>query len=162
MNIAYLLIGGNVGNRLQNLRTALHEIDSRCGKIIVASAIYETEAWGITAQDPFLNQALKIHTLLDARELLNNILKIEEKLGRKRERKYGPRIIDVDILLFNHEIISEPGLKVPHPELQNRRFALHCLNDIATNEVHPVYNKTIYELLQLCPDPLQVKEVNSE
>jgi 2-amino-4-hydroxy-6-hydroxymethyldihydropteridine diphosphokinase len=156
MNIAYLLTGGNVGEREKNLAEARRMIEKHCGKITNVSSIYETEAWGTIAQPKFLNQALKVATSLNPSELLNEILDIEKKMGRVRGQKYGPRKIDIDILLFNQLVLNKPGLTIPHPELQNRRFALQCLNDIAAMEVHPVLNITIHQLLIECVDPLKV------
>ena len=105
MNKAYLLTGGNLGNRLDNLHKAADYIKQYCGKIVRRSTIYETAAWGKEDQESFLNQVIQINTPLNAKMLLQTILKIEERLGRKREIKYGPRIIDIDILFFNNEII---------------------------------------------------------
>lgn len=158
MNKAYLLIGGNMGLRENYLSKAKKAIERECGKITKQSAIYETEAWGMTEQSAFLNQALSVQTKLDPEELLHAILTIEEELGRKRDIRYGPRIIDIDILLFNNEIITIPNLEIPHPEMQNRRFALQCLNDIASEKNHPVFQKTIAQLLAECPDPLTVNK----
>ena len=158
MNKAYLLIGGNMGDRMSYLSAAKKAIEKQCGKIVKQSAIYETEAWGITDQEKFLNQALAVQTNLPAAELLNAILKIEEELGRKREIKYGPRLIDIDILLFNDDTINIHNLKIPHPEMQNRRFALECLADIAPEKIHPVFKKTISQLLAECTDPLTVNK----
>src|SRR5688572_27804387 len=136
MNAAFLLIGGNMGDRLANLQQAEKAIGERCGSIKNASALYETAAWGFEEQPSFLNQALCVATRLEALPLLEEILQIERSLGRTRSDKYGPRLIDIDILLFNQDILSLPGLKVPHPQLQHRRFALQCLADIAPNVQH--------------------------
>jgi 2-amino-4-hydroxy-6-hydroxymethyldihydropteridine diphosphokinase len=159
MNKAYLLTGGNMGNREENLATAYHHIDQQCGHVIHASSIYETKAWGKNDQPSFLNQVLEIQTNLTPRQLLKKILFIEQQIGRVREEKYGPRIIDIDILLFNDEIHNYPSLKIPHPELQNRRFVLVPLAEIAATAVHPVLKKTIVELLEICPDKLEVSKV---
>lgn len=158
MNNAYLLTGGNLGNREQNLAMARELIGQECGTIIRASSLYETAAWGKTDQPDFLNQALHISTRLNARQLIRRILKTEKLMGRVREEKYGPRIIDIDMLLFNNEVHNYHFLKIPHPELPNRRFALLPLAEIAPGLVHPVLNKTIKELLQECPDHLEVKK----
>lgn len=160
MSPVYLLIGGNMGDRMEYLQLATNAIHQQAGRIISRSAIYETEAWGLTNQDKFLNQALCIETLLSPKELLQILLQIEQDLGRKRETRYGPRIIDIDILFYGQEIIREPHLKIPHPEIQNRRFALQCLDDIAPEFRHPVLHKTIAQLLAECADPLVVNKFN--
>jgi 2-amino-4-hydroxy-6-hydroxymethyldihydropteridine diphosphokinase len=160
MNKAYLLTGGNMGDRKNNLATARELLSQHCGNIIIASALYETAAWGNTDQPAFLNQALEIETSLNARQLIRRILKLEKTMGRIREEKYGPRIIDIDILLFNNEKHNYHFLKLPHPEMQNRRFALLPLAEIAPEIVHPVLNKTISQLLKDCPDKLEVKEIS--
>src|SRR5947199_10272495 len=113
MNKAYLLTGGNLGNRFNNLEQACKLIEQRCGKIVQQSSIYETAAWGFKEQPDFYNQALEIATELSSQALMKTILMIEEKMGRKREIKMGPRIIDIDILLFNDEIIHQPHLTIP-------------------------------------------------
>jgi 2-amino-4-hydroxy-6-hydroxymethyldihydropteridine diphosphokinase len=160
MNVVYLLIGGNIGNRQENLRLAKTKIGTLCGKISTQSAIYETAAWGNQNQPAFLNQVLKISTELSPEQLLENLLSIEKELGRVRIEKYGPRIIDIDILFFNNSIISLNNLVIPHPEMQNRRFALLPLSEIAPGFNHPVLHKTISQLLKECPDNLEVNKIN--
>ena len=155
MNIAFLLLGGNLGDREATLAQAREAIGV-LGSISKASSLYETAAWGKTDQPAFLNQALELRTTLSARQLLRRLLKIEKKMGRERLEKYGPRIIDIDILLFNNEVHTYPLLKLPHPELPNRRFALAPLAEIAPDLVHPVLKKTIKEMLEECRDELEV------
>jgi 2-amino-4-hydroxy-6-hydroxymethyldihydropteridine diphosphokinase len=159
MNISYLLIGGNQGDRPALLTTARDHIRTEGGDILLASALYETAAWGRTDQPDFINQALKVATSQEAPAWLLTLLRIEEKMGRHRLEKYGPRIIDIDILFFNNSIIREPQLTVPHPEIQNRRFALTPLEEIAPFLIHPVLGKSIRELLAECPDTLAVKQI---
>lgn len=161
MNTVYLLTGGNVGNRAQYLQETAHHIEARCGKIIRRSAIYETAAWGKTDQASFLNQALELSTLLAPEPLMQQLLSIEQQSGRKRTEKYGPRTIDIDILLFNHDIIETPMLTVPHSRMALRRFVLQPLSEIASAYVHPVFQKTIVQLLAVCPDPLPVKKFSA-
>lgn len=159
MRTAYLLIGGNLGNRKENLAKAVSLINEQCGSLTRSSSIYETEAWGNTDQPSFLNQALEISTSLTARQLMRRVLRIEEEMGRIRKEKLGPRIIDIDILLFENEIHDLRFLKIPHPEMQNRRFVLVPLAEINSNLQHPVLKKTIAELLEECPDNLEVKKI---
>jgi 2-amino-4-hydroxy-6-hydroxymethyldihydropteridine diphosphokinase len=158
MNRTYLLIGGNVGNREKNFAMAREYIEQYCGPVIRSSSLYETAAWGKTDQASFLNEALEIETELSAENLIKQILEIEKLMGRERKEKYGPRVIDVDILLFNDEQYDLPFLKIPHPEMQNRRFALTPLAEIAGNLRHPVLKKSIGQLLKECPDSLEVKK----
>ncbi len=159
MHQAYLLLGSNQGNRVQYLDQAILALSS-IGTVSNQSARYETEAWGLTDQPAFLNQAICLITDLPPFSLLDAILTIEKELGRERKQRYGPRTIDIDILLFENEVLDAERLTLPHPELPNRRFALIPLAEIAPNQIHPKQNKSIEELLQSCPDPLQVTRVN--
>lgn len=161
MNTAYLLTGGNIGDRKQNLKEAANALSKEAGNIMALSGIYETAAWGKTDQPLFLNQCAGIETTLPAMELLRVIMEIEKRMGRFRDGKYGPRIIDIDILLYNDDIIEEPSLQIPHPRLVNRRFALVPLNEIAPKVIHPVFKKTIGELLLECRDTLPVKKLEN-
>lgn len=159
MNKAYLLTGGNIGDREQYLANAREQIALECGTITKTSSLYETAAWGKTDQPAFFNQALEIQTTLNARQLIRHLLKVEKKMGRIREEKYGERVIDIDIIFFNNEIHNTSFLKIPHPEMQNRRFVLLPLAEIAPDVVHPVFLKTVTELLHNCPDTLEVKKI---
>lgn len=160
MNIAYLLIGGNIGNRMANLQAATVAIAQNCGAVKGFSNIFETAAWGLQQQPHFLNQALKIETSLTPKDLLHCLLHIEKSLGRERDEKWGPRLIDIDILFYNDAVINEEGLTIPHPQMQNRRFVLQPLAEIAGPMVHPVLQKTITQLLAQCPDALEVHKFN--
>lgn len=156
MHIAYLLTGTNLGDRTAHLEKAIMHLEARCGIVREASAIFETAAWGKEDQPSFLNQAICIETSLDPRALLDEILSIEISMGRVREERYGARIIDIDILFFDALVMHEQGLTIPHPFLHLRRFALECMNDVAPELVHPVFQKPISGLLELCEDPLPV------
>lgn len=158
MNTAFLLTGGNEGNRMETLEKACGIIAATCGPVIRRSALYETAAWGKENQPAFLNQALLLRTHLSAYQLIEELLLIEKQMGRERKEKYGPRLIDIDILFFNNEVIDSSRLTVPHPEIQRRRFALVPLHEIAADYIHPVLHKTINELLARCTDPLTVKK----
>jgi 2-amino-4-hydroxy-6-hydroxymethyldihydropteridine diphosphokinase len=158
MNEVYLLTGGNMGDRTDFLQKARKAISEKCGRITKASSIYETAAWGKEDQQAFLNQAIELETTLSPAQLLETILGIEEGLGRKREEKYGPRLIDIDILFFNDLVVNEPGLTIPHPQIQFRRFVLVPLSELNPGKLHPLSGKTVEELLLSCTDPLAVNK----
>jgi len=159
MNKAYLLTGGNLGNRSNNLIYASKLVEQYLGKIVRRSSVYRTAAWGFTDQPDFYNQALEIQTQLSPEQLLEKLLTIEKQMGRKRDVKLGPRIIDIDILLFDNEIIDQPHLTIPHLHLHERRFALTPLAEIDPNIIHPVLHKTIQQLLLECTDTLDVNKI---
>jgi 2-amino-4-hydroxy-6-hydroxymethyldihydropteridine diphosphokinase len=152
----FLLLGSNVGKSYDNLRTAIQCIQTDAGVIIKQSSIYQTKAWGKIDQPDFLNQVIQIETNLSPEELLVSVLEIEKKMGRVRNEKWGPRIIDIDILFYNQVIISLPQLTIPHPEIAARRFTLSPLAELSPEFLHPLLNKTISELLSDCADPLPV------
>ena len=158
MNTAYLLTGGNMGNREHNLQQAAAFIQQYCGKIVASSSLYETEAWGITDQPAFYNQALILQTDLSPAALMQQLLEIELRMGRTRTVKMGPRIIDLDILLIDDLIESSDLLILPHPALTQRRFALLPLAEIAPDLMHPIEKKTIHTLLEICTDLLNVQK----
>lgn len=159
MNSVYILLGGNLGDRVDNLRNARSYIEKEIGKIITTSSVYETASWGITDQPDFLNQVLLVETTYSAEEIMNRILSIENKIGRVRTQKNASRIIDIDILFFNEENINEDDLTVPHPEIQNRKFVLIPLSEIAPDLIHPKLRLTVKELLSTSKDNLEVKRV---
>jgi 2-amino-4-hydroxy-6-hydroxymethyldihydropteridine diphosphokinase len=158
MNTAYLLTGGNIGNRVAYLQQAAELIADLAGKITAVSAIYETAAWGQKDQNSFLNQVLEVRTALTPEDLMTILLQIEEKMGRKRMDRYGPRIIDIDILLYGNEIHNSSHITIPHPELANRRFALVPLSELAASYLHPVTGKSIEQMLAETTDPLPVQK----
>jgi 2-amino-4-hydroxy-6-hydroxymethyldihydropteridine diphosphokinase len=161
MNKSYLLIGGNEGDRIGHLAEARLNIELYCGPVTEQSSIYETAAWGKTDQADFLNQALLLLTSLTAPALMTTLLEIERKMGRSRGEKWGSRVIDIDILFFNTDIVNLPQLVIPHPEIWRRRFALAPMVEIAAQYVHPVLHKNIHQLLEECPDKLDVKKMSA-
>lgn len=154
----FLSLGSNQGDSHENLRETIARIGQQAGTVLKASSVYRTAAWGKTDQPDFLNQVIGLSTTLAPEELLERTLSIEQSLGRVRKEKWSMRTIDIDILLFNDQVINSPRLSLPHPELANRRFVLVPLNEIAPDHIHPVLKKTIRELLIECPDQLEVKK----
>ena len=158
MNKTYLLLGSNMGNNKALLSSAAVQIVKKIGSITRKSSLYSTAAWGNTRQPDFLNQVIIVETELTAIQTMQTILNIEKKMGRVRTVKNAPRIIDIDILFFNKEIIDQKDLIIPHPQIQNRRFVLVPLNQLSPNLKHPVLKKTVHQLLIHCPDKLNVKK----
>lgn len=159
---AVLLLGTNIGNRKQNLEEAAMLIDKYLAKLVETSAIYQTAAWGVEDQEDFLNQVITLHTELSAEDILTKILSIEKEMGRERFQKWGPRLIDIDLLFLGDTILDSPHLKVPHPEIQNRRFTIAPLNELMPDFIHPVLQKSMKVLLEECPDSLPVTLYNHE
>lgn len=156
MNKAYILLGTNMGNKMAHLQMAIEQMNLQNILLVQQSNIYKTAAWGNTEQDDFYNQVIEVATELSAEILLQTLLEIETKMGRTRNQKWEARIIDLDILYFNNEIIDTEKLKVPHPYLHVRRFTLIPLNEIAANYIHPIFNKINSELLANCSDGSEV------
>ncbi len=146
MNVVYISFGSNIGDREKAIEDALHLINQNSMKITKKSNILETEPYGYTDQPIFLNGAVEVETKLSCRDVLERLLKIEKEIGRIRKFKWGPRLIDLDIIFFNDEIYDEKDLKVPHPDMQNRKFVLEPLYEICPYFVHPVFKKTVEEL----------------
>jgi 2-amino-4-hydroxy-6-hydroxymethyldihydropteridine diphosphokinase len=158
MNIVFLQLGSNLGDRELLLKDAITEIEDRVGNILECSKVYESTPWRVEGQENYLNQILKVRTILLADDVLLTVLDIEKQLGRVRIEKWGERLIDIDIIFYNDSIIETPELCVPHKHLHERMFVLTPLHNIAPEMVHPKYNKTIEELLKICKDTELVKE----
>jgi 2-amino-4-hydroxy-6-hydroxymethyldihydropteridine diphosphokinase len=156
MNKVFLLIGGNMGDRMANLETAKNWIHQEVGPIQQTSSVYETAAWGKTDQPDFLNQILLISSIFEATPLMEKLLEIEARMGRIRNIPWGPRTIDIDIIYFNDDVISNDFITIPHPKLAERNFVLMPLVEIAPLYIHPVFNKTNEVLLKDCGDSLAV------
>jgi 2-amino-4-hydroxy-6-hydroxymethyldihydropteridine diphosphokinase len=165
MNRIYLGIGSNLGNRSANLEGAVNRIEKMIGHVVKSSSVYETEPWGFNSKQMFLNSVIEAETILSPDELLKTIHELESILGRKRgEKQYASRVIDIDILLYDDLVVVEKNLVIPHPLMQERKFVLVPLCDIAPDLVHPVLKKTISVLLKECRDqsnPLSAKLNNS-
>lgn len=153
----FLLLGSNLGGRLENLNKCTALIELQIGSLINRSSVYETAPWGKADQDNFLNQALQIESSLQPHELLQACVAIEKKIGRVRSQKWEARTIDIDIIYFDNKIIDNCDLKIPHSRIAERRFVLVPINEIAAEFVHPIFLKTNAQLLQDCTDPLDVK-----
>lgn len=162
MNKAFLCLGGNLGDRLENIEKAIVRI-KKIGKIVKRSSVYETEAWGQNPGNSYLNICIELITKLGARELMEVLLKIEKELGRDRRNKLNvDRTIDIDILFYNDKIINSKLVHVPHPRLHLRNFVLIPLCEIAPNLVHPKLKKTITTLKKQCKDKLKVTKFDPQ
>lgn len=146
MPVTYLALGSNIGDRLANLRRAVAAL-SPVVSVQAQSPVYETPAWGYVDQEPFLNMVLKAETVLAPAALLAHLKRLESELGRTPSFRWGPRLIDIDILLYDELVISTPELTIPHPRLPERAFVLVPLADLAPGLVHPVLGQPISELL---------------
>ena len=156
MHGIYLLLGTNLGDRLNYLLQATELIRKEVGMIVKTSSVYETASWGKEGQPDYLNQVLFVESQQTPDELLKTIQGIEQQLGRTRMEKWGSRTMDIDILFYDQEQISQPDLVIPHPLLHTRRFTLSPLNEIAPSLMHPVLKMQISELFSQLLDNLHV------
>ncbi len=155
----FLLLGSNQGDAAMNLATARAAIARDAGRIEQTSALYKSAAWGLHEQPDFLNQVLQLVSPLAPGELLTVVLDIERQMGRIRRQRWGPRIIDIDVLLYGNEVIHTERLRVPHPGIPERRFTLEPLAEIAPGLIHPVLGTSMASLLAACSDPLTVERL---
>jgi len=159
--IVYLLLGSNLGDRREIIEDAVRRISGQVGTLISRSAYYETAAWGNEDQPSFLNVAIAVNTSKSAHEVLNEILGIEEVLGRVRIDKWGARLIDIDLILYAGDIINDgERLQVPHPLMQERRFVLAPLAEIAAEVIHPALQQNVLTILSNLKDNLTVTKIS--
>lgn len=162
MTKLYILLGGNLGDKQLIFSETRKQLAGQLGTISRQSAIYETEPWGFESADMFWNQALEIETQLTPEEILVRSHNIEHELGRIRQKnQYGSRVIDIDILFYGGRVINQERLTIPHPRIQDRKFVLVPLGEIAPELVHPVFQKTIEQLIEECTDQLAVKKLTT-
>jgi 2-amino-4-hydroxy-6-hydroxymethyldihydropteridine diphosphokinase len=160
-NEVYMLLGSNIGDREQMIKLAKFEIEKQIGTIQASSAFYKTEPWGNKDQPAFINVALAVRTSLKPLEVLEHALDIEKSLGRVRMERWGSRTIDIDLIFYGQEIIDIEGkLVIPHPEMQNRRFVLEPLMEIARDFIHPVLQRPVKDLLDSLTDDTAVEKYN--
>lgn len=160
MSKVYLLLGGNMGDKRQVFARATSLLGERVGKITRCSSIYETEPWGFESSEMFWNQVLELEVDISAQKVLQKTLQIELELGRMRKtNQYDSRVIDIDILLYDNQIIELPELVIPHPRIQERKFVLVPLDELVSDLIHPVLHKSIHYLLNTCKDELRVEKV---
>lgn len=152
-----LLLGANLGDRVDTLRKAVSLIKERIGSVDQQSSLYKTAAWGVMDQPDFLNQVVRIDTDLTPESVLEQTQRIEQELGRVRREKWGARAIDIDILYYGQRIIHTETLTIPHPYLHQRRFTLVPLAEVAPDFIHPILQKTTLELLADCEDTGEVE-----
>ncbi len=165
MHRVLISLGTNLGNRIGNLQRAALHISEQIGDIQQVGGLYETEPWGFNSDNWFMNTAIELKTKLSPDELLQKCMSIERNLGRKRDltkTAYSSRLIDIDILFFDNEIIDLPELTIPHRHLHKRKFVLKPLNDIAPNFIHPILKQTIKILLENCTDKMELLNVNQK
>ena len=154
---AWLSLGANIGDPPAQLAEAIRRIQAHPAISVVGqSSVLTTKPWGKTDQPDFANQVVTVETSLEPLELLDVILGIELDMGRVRKEVWGPRLIDIDILLWGNDSIEEPGLSIPHPRLHERRFVLEPLAEIAPNIIHPKLNATVRGLLDALNDSSRV------
>jgi 2-amino-4-hydroxy-6-hydroxymethyldihydropteridine diphosphokinase len=161
--IAYLGIGSNLGDPVQNCREALRQVSSlKNAEVLRRSSLYRTEPVGVEAQGWFVNGIAEIRTTFAAAQLLKALQWVERSMGRERIERWGPRVIDIDILLFGQEIVNTEAFVVPHPEMHRRRFVLEPMNEIAAYVIHPLFGVSMKGLLDRLEDDHAVERIGAD
>jgi 2-amino-4-hydroxy-6-hydroxymethyldihydropteridine diphosphokinase len=158
---AFLSLGSNLGDKAGNLERAREKLSLKGLQLLKTSSLYHTEPVDYEDQDWFLNQVLQVGTLAGPEELLNFCLEAESELGRERRIPRGPRLIDIDVLLYDQIILNLPEVQIPHPRMHLRRFVLEPLVTLAPDVLHPAFRKTVSTLLKECRDPAQVMKLDA-
>ena len=158
----YLSLGSNLGDRVNQLKEAVRQIEEQVGKLVLVSGIFESESWGFSSEHNFCNCCVSVHTSLEPLQVLDAILAIEKGMGRERissegsKDGYADRLIDIDLLFFGNIHFKHPRLILPHPSMAQRRFVLLPLHEIAPGLVHPVLDMSVRRMLDMCEDPAEV------
>lgn len=163
MSEAIISLGSNLGDKKRNLADALQMLGDRRCSVVAVSHLYETEPWGFVTDDVFLNQIAVVETTLSPRELIDILLDIERQLGRSRtstSQGYSSRPIDLDVIFFDDLITDDTHITLPHPKMHLRRFVLEPLNELRPNFIHPLFNKTVAQLLKECDDKSKALIIN--
>lgn len=161
MTDVYLALGSNLGDRASNLNRALSRI-STIGRLQEVAPVYQSSAYGMENQPDFLNSAAKLSCKLKPEKLLERLKEIEVSLGRRKRVRWGPREIDLDIILFGNQVIQKDGLTIPHPDFHNRRFVLQPLADICPELMSPTHGLSVSELLNRCKDRTKIEKISTE
>jgi 2-amino-4-hydroxy-6-hydroxymethyldihydropteridine diphosphokinase len=155
----YLILGSNIGDPISRIQIALEKINTDIGEVTRTSSIYVTEPWGLKDQPPFYNQVVEIETKIDAIDTLKKVLAIEKSMGRVRKEKWAERIIDIDILYFDDQVINKENLTIPHPGIPDRRFVLIPLCELIPDQIHPALHVSNADLLRTTSDTLEVRRI---
>lgn len=164
MSIVLLSLGSNLGDRVKNIYDGIQKVADKVGKVISYSPLYESKPWGVVSPNDYINACILVETQTSPEEVMTILHDIEKEMGRVRSTKYNDRTLDIDLLLFDQLIIDTEELKIPHPRMHERLFVLVPANQIVPMFIHPLFQKSIQELLLECTDESNVYEykVNPE
>ncbi len=162
MKRVYIALGSNIGEPIKNIKNAIALLNDGGVKLIKSSSFYHTEPYGVKDQPDFVNSVIIAETTLSLKELFNLIKKIEKNMGRKKNIKYGPRVIDIDIIFYENLIYEDANIIIPHPKMVERSFVLYPLEEIDPLFLHPLLKETISQLKNNLKDDLKIKKINDE